>query len=122
MNDAIPYSDKDIGNFIDTLDKLTDPRDDRGKRHSLSFVIASSVIAMLVERSTVSSIFRYISNKIEWLRNTTGIHDAKPISRAHLPRLLAQLDWEELNVLVERHFGVHMERTVKNGLPLTERC
>lgn len=112
MNNTMPYSDEDITNFINVLGKLTDPRDNRGKRHSLSFVIASSILAMLAGRSTVSSIFRYIFNKIEWLRNITGIHDAEPISRAHLPRLLAQLNWNELNALIEKHFNVHMERTI----------
>lgn len=111
MIDTMPHLEKDISNFIDALDKLTDPRDNRGKRHSLAFIIASSILAILTGRSTVSSIFRYIFNRIEWLRNATGIHDAKPISRAHLPRLLAQLDWEELNSLIEKYFGVRMERT-----------
>ena len=34
------------------------------------------------------------------------------ISRAHLPRLLARLDWMELNLLVELHFGVQVELRV----------
>ncbi|MDM8565253.1 transposase family protein [Candidatus Halobeggiatoa sp. HSG11] len=66
MNKTIPYSDEKIINFINVLGELTDPRDERGKRHSLPFVIASVILAILVGRSTVSSIFRYISNKIKW--------------------------------------------------------
>ena len=31
------------------------------------------------------------------------------VSRAHLPRLLARLDWVELNTLIDQHFGVQVE-------------
>jgi predicted transposase YbfD/YdcC len=60
-------------------------------------------------RSKVSSIFRYLRNRIEWLREVTHYPDARVVSRAHLPRLLARLDWAELNTLIEQHFGVQME-------------
>lgn len=109
MDNRQPYFDENISNFIEELDDLTDPRDNRGKRHSLSFVIASVTLAILVGRSRVSSIFRYIRNKIVWLREVTQLHDATPISRAHLPRLLEQMNWEELNALIERHFNVKLE-------------
>lgn len=57
----------------------------------------------------MSSIHRYIVNKIDWLREITDRIDAKPISRAQLPRILEPLDWEELNEIAEKHFGVHIE-------------
>jgi predicted transposase YbfD/YdcC len=38
-----------------------------------------------------------------------GQPGAKPISRAHLPRLLAGVDWEGLNLLIEQLFGVRIE-------------
>ncbi|MCX7108718.1 MAG: hypothetical protein NTX45_01055, partial [Proteobacteria bacterium] len=38
----------------------------------------------------------------------TQIEAAKPVSRAHLPRLLDRLDWPVLNRLVERCFGVRV--------------
>jgi predicted transposase YbfD/YdcC len=109
VDNTLPYSNENITNFIEALDKLTDTRDNRGKRHSLPFVIASVTLAILVGRSRVSSIFRYIRNKIEWLREVTQVHDATPISRAHLPRLLERMNWEELNALIERHFNVKLE-------------
>ena len=31
------------------------------------------------------------------------------VSRAHLPRLLARVDWAELNTLIDQHFGVQVE-------------
>lgn len=106
---TIPYSNENISNFIEALNELTDARDNRGKRHSLPFVIASVTLAILVGRSRVSSIFRYIRNKIEWLREVTQIHDATPISRAHLPRLLERMNWVELNALIGKHFNVNLE-------------
>ena len=109
MDNTIPYTNENINSFIEALDELPDPRDNRGKRHSLPFIISSVILAILVGRSRVSSIFRYIHNKIEWLREVTQIHDATPISRAHLPRLLERLNWMELNSLIKKHFGVHVE-------------
>lgn len=109
MDNTIPYSNENITNFIGALGELTDPRDNRGKRHSLSFVIASVTLAILAGRSRVSSIFRYIRNRIQWLREITQVHDATPISRAHLPRLLERMNWEELNALIKRHFNVSLE-------------
>ena len=38
--------------------------------------------------------------------------EAGVISRAHLPRLLARLNWVELNSLIDQHFGVQVERRV----------
>ncbi len=60
-------------------------------------------------RSKVSSIFRYLRNRIEWLREVTQHPEAGVVSRAHLPRLLARLDWTELNTLIDPHFGVRVE-------------
>ena len=110
MKNTDPYPEKQIINFVEALGKLPDHRDNRGKRHILAFIVVSVVLALLVGRSTTSGIFRYIRNKIEWLRTVTGIPDAKSISRAHLPRLLEGLDWDELNALIEAHFGVRLER------------
>jgi predicted transposase YbfD/YdcC len=94
--------------FIDVLNALPDKRDNRGKRHSLTFLVATVVFAILVGRSKVSSIHRYMINKIDWLREVTGFKDAKPISRAHLPRMLANLDWGSLTHAIHQCFD---ERT-----------
>ena len=96
--------------FIDALKTLPDPRDNRGKRHSQAFFIATVVFATLVGRSKVSGIHRYMTNKIDWLREVTGNKDASPISRAHLPRMLANLDWLALSCVITDCFG---EQTVQ---------
>lgn len=91
--------------FIDALKTLPDLRDNRGKRHSLAFLIVTFVFATLAGRSKVSGIHRYMTYKIDWLREVTGHKDATPISRAHLPRMLANLDWLALSCLMTDCFG-----------------
>jgi hypothetical protein len=83
--------------FIDALKALPDPRDNRGKRHLLAFVIVTVVFAILAGRSSVSGIHRYMTDKIDWLRETSGFKVATPISRVHLPRMLASLNWTMLS-------------------------
>jgi predicted transposase YbfD/YdcC len=100
--------------FIDALKNLADPRDPRGKRHSLEFLITAFIFATLVGRSTVSGIHRYITNKIDWLREVTGIEDATPISRAHLPRMLAGIDWLALNCVISDCFGERIVQLIEN--------
>ena len=107
-NDAA-YSGEQMDGFVDLLkNDLPDLRDNRGKRHSLVFVIVGFVLATLVGRQTLSGIHRYIVNRAAWLGELTKLEAAKPVSRAHLPRLLDGLDWPVLNGLVECCFGVRM--------------
>jgi predicted transposase YbfD/YdcC len=73
-------------------------------------IIVGFVSATLVGRSTTSGIYRFIRNRIDWLREATGYKNAAHISRAHLPRFLNQLDWAELNCLIEQYFGTRIER------------
>ena len=49
----------------------------------------------------MSGIHRYMKNKLPWLRKVTGITEATVISRSHLPRMLAGLDWVELDVIIK---------------------
>lgn len=95
--------------FFKALETMPDPRDNRGKRHSVAFILGASALAIMAGRAKVSSIHRFIQNKIQWLRTISRQLDAKPISRAHLPRLLALVDWEGLNLLIEQLFGVRVE-------------
>lgn len=96
--------------FIEKLKQLPDTRDNRGKRHSLVFILVSVFLAILAGRSMTSSIHRYIENKLIWLRSITGIEDACSISRAHLPRLLdKEIDWDVLNNLIQEYFDIHIQ-------------
>lgn len=48
-------------------------------------------------------------NRADWLHELLQIPKVKPISRAHLPRLLDGLNWLVLNELIERCFGVRIQ-------------
>ena len=115
MRTTVTYPEADVRNFVEALRQLPDARDNRGKRHALAFVVTVVVLAILSGRSKVSSIFRYVRNRIEWLREVTHCPDAGVVSRAHLPRLLARVDWVELNTLIDRYFGVQMELRAHHG-------
>lgn len=109
------HTDADVCTFVEALRHFPDHRDNRGKRHALAFVVVGVVCAILSGRSKVSSIFRYIRNRIEWLREVTHSPEAGVVSRAHLPRLLARVDWVELNTLIDQHFGVQVALRAPDG-------
>ncbi len=111
MNLPLPYNETQVSNFVTALNEYPDPRDPRGKSPhlSLTLMIVGVVSSILVGRSSTSSLHRFICNRIDWLRQVTGQVHARPISRAHLPRLLNQLDWVILNHLIETHFGIRLE-------------
>ena len=88
MTNKAPFSDEQINCFVDLLNNdLPDPRDKRGKLHSLALVIVGFVLATLMGREKLSSIHRFIVNRAGWLAGLTKTKTAKPISRAHLPRI-----------------------------------
>lgn len=100
---------RQAASFIKDLNNLSDARDNRGKRLDLAFTIGSVVLAILSSRSKVSSIHRYMENRADWIRKTIKKPKAKVVSRAHLPRILVIVDLDELNDIVEAHFGVRLE-------------
>ena len=110
MTNEVPYSREQITCFVDLLKhELPEHRDKRGKRHPLALVIVAFVLATLVGRQKLSSIHRFMRNRADWLHELIQIPKVKPISRAHLPRLLDGLNWSVLNELIERCFGVRIQ-------------
>ncbi len=101
--------------FFAALQHLPDPRDQRGKRHELAFVLCGVILAIMAGRSRVSAMHRFLHNRLAWLCETTQTSVARGISRAQLPRRLARVDWEALNALVLTHFGVHLESAAAAG-------
>ncbi|HEX9841259.1 MAG TPA: ISAs1 family transposase, partial [bacterium] len=95
--------------FFAALQHLPDPRDTRGKRHELAFVLCGVILAIMVGRARVSAMHRFLRNRLAWLCETTQASVERCITRAQLPRLLARVDWEALNALILTHFGVHLE-------------
>jgi predicted transposase YbfD/YdcC len=110
----MPKFKKSSIKFIEALESLPDTRDNRGKRHSQAFVITVVVMAILSGRSRVSSIQRYIENQIDWLRKVTRFHDAEPVSRTHLPRMLKKVNWNELNALITECFNNEIVQSTKD--------
>ena len=104
-NQSLPGEAQPFNSFIERLQTIDDPRDNRGKRHILAFVLAGVILAIMAGSLRTSSIHRFIRNRIEWLRVLTGFFEAKPISRAQLPRILSIVDLEQLNEIVEIQLG-----------------
>ena len=100
--------------FIDAIQALPDNRDKRGKKHSQSFLIIVFIFSTLAGRSTISSIHRYMVNKMDWLREVTGYTAAIPISRSHIPRMLANLDWVALDQIITECFDDEIKEIIKN--------
>lgn len=57
----------------------------------------------------MSGIHRFISNKIEWLKEVLDRPEATVVSRAQLPRILDTVDWHGLNKHVEEFFECNIE-------------
>jgi predicted transposase YbfD/YdcC len=95
--------------FFAALQQLPDPRDKRGKRHDLAFVLCGVLLALMAGRARVSAIHRFLRNRFVWLRELTHAPVTRCLSRAHLPRLLARVDWAALHTLSLAHFGVEVE-------------
>jgi predicted transposase YbfD/YdcC len=104
----LPPSPAATVTFFAALQHLPDPRDTRGKRHDQAFVLCGVVLAIMVGRSRVSAIHRFMRNRLAWLQGSTHVAVTRCISRAQLPRLLARVDWIALNALVFTHFGVQL--------------
>lgn len=105
---------EEIVSFIEALKMdMPDTRDNRGKRHDVVFIIVCFLLATLSGRHRLSSIHRFIGNRLHWLRTVTHFQEAQFISRAHLPRLLGRLDWTVLNEIIGRCFGVRIEENAK---------
>jgi hypothetical protein len=45
-------------------------------------------------------LFGQLESSFQDLREVTGLEDATVISRSHLPRMLAKLDWQDLNEVI----------------------
>lgn len=90
--------------FMEVLMRVNDARDNRGKRHELAFVLACVIVAILSGKSYMSSIHRFRQHKITWLKEIFERPEAKAVSRAQLPNIVAVVAWEDLNAGLEEFF------------------
>lgn len=105
-----PRVDK-IKPYFEILSRdLEDYRDNRGLEHHLGFVLTGVLIAILHGRKKVSSIQRFIKNRLDYLIALTG-HDAdKAISDSQLRRVVRGVDWLKYNEINEHFFGIIIEQ------------
>ena len=116
MTNDTPYGGEQINSFVELLKQdLPDRRDNRGKRHSLVFVIVGFVLATPMGRQKVSGIRRFVADHADWLGKPVQDGTAKPVSRAHLPRLPDGPDWAALDEFIERSSDVRMRRDERQG-------
>ena len=110
MTNEEPYSNEQVTCFVGPLkNELPEHRDNRAKRHPLAFVMTAFVLATRVGRQKHPSIHRFMRNRADWLHELAQTPKVKPISRAHLPRLLDGLNGSALNELIERCLGVRIQ-------------
>lgn len=111
-----PAQDKAFFDLINQQADL-DQRDNRGKTHSLPFVLMGVVMALLAGRDgKLSAIHRHMKNHVQALSLTLAIQATRVISRAQLPRLLAQVNYTLLAQLVQQHYGFSMPEGFANWL------
>lgn len=90
-----------------------DLRDVRGRRHSLSFVLLSLVLALLRGRDgNLSSTHRSMKNTHEELCTFLGERH-RCISRSHLPVFLEKVCVESFDNLLFTHYGLRLDEEEK---------
>ena len=73
----------------------------------MALVLMGVVMALLAGRDgNLSAIHRHLKNQFQALCLTLSLQATRVISRAQLPRLLAQVNYRLLAQLVQQHYGV----------------
>ena len=110
MQDSVNVNASQVLSFLEVIrQELPDSRDARGRRHSLEFALAAVVLAVLSRCCSTSSIQRFIVERLEWLREVTGMKDAKPLSRSYLPVFVDRINWTALAKLVRAFFDCSLD-------------
>ena len=94
-----------------------DQRDNRGKKQSLAFVLMGVVMTLLAGRDgNLSASQRHLKNQCQALSLTLAMQATRVISRAHFPRLLAQVNYTLLAQLIQHHYGFSLPEGFANWL------
>ena len=105
--------------FFDLLQQQADldQRDNRGKKHSMAFVLMGVVMALLAGRDgNLPAIQRHMKNQFQALSLRLSSQATRVSSRAQLPRLLAQVNYTRLAQLVQQHYGLSLPDGLANWL------
>lgn len=84
---------------------MIDPRDPRGKKHDLHFVLTGVLLAVLSAKVLLSEIHRYLDRHHHILCTLMGVEAEKSISYSQLRRFLAMVDAMELQQINSAYFG-----------------
>jgi len=101
-------SGNEVKNFYMELQKkISDSRDNRGKRHILVFVIFSFFIAILRSpgKLNYSLIQRNMVRDHVYFQNILLEVKVLPISYSQLKRILKIIDYEEFNLITQKYFN-----------------
>lgn len=94
-----------------------DMRDNRGKRHDVSYVFLSLLVALFRNRDgNLSSIHRSMVNKNRELSEALGLELMSVISRSHLPIFLQKVDLTAFSRILSSFLGITLDEEKKNGL------
>jgi len=91
-----------------------DLRDNRGKRHDLSFILLGVILGLLRKRDgNLSSIHRSMVNTHEKLCSLLKLKIENAVSRAQLPRILEKVDLEKFEEILFTHFTIKLDEAEK---------
>lgn len=103
---TLPAQDKAFFAILKQQTEL-DGRDTRGRKHSLALVLMGVLMALCSGRDgNLSSLHRHMKNRFSALCRLVGQKAPNVISRAQLPRLLAQVNQPVFAQLVLTHYGL----------------
>ena len=86
-----------------------DCRDNRGKRHQLSFILLGFVLGMFRNQDgNLSAIHESMGSTNAALCRAVGTDIQRVVSRSHLPRVLAKVDLVEFDRLVFDSYEIHV--------------
>lgn len=94
--------------------KNLDLRDRRGLRHDMAFVLASFCSALLCKRDgNLSSIYRFMKNNFQSLRQSQGIECCRAVSRSQLPLILVRVNLDVFSNLLFEHYNITLDEHQK---------
>lgn len=93
------------------MQKFTDNRDSRGKKHELAFVLCSFLYSLLRVPGTlnVAKIHRMMKREYQQLSMDLSVTVHSCISDTQLRRVLSKLDYQAYNTINQEYFGINIQ-------------
>ncbi len=84
---------------------MIDPRDNRGKRHDLHFILFGALLAAMAGKVLIAEIHRFLARHHDCLCSLLGLSVGYTVSDVQLRRLLALVDAAAYQRFHARYFG-----------------